>query len=415
MRLKTLVALISMLALIPVSQAQEQEAQPAAKAKGLELLQQADARIAKAKTIRFKGSVRAVGALTTRSPHATGTVTLIRDAKAAPGFKFEARGESRWAGQEVARRPFATAFDGKIVRTVREREKQVVEASWAASTDLMDEGAGWLSAWILQWRDLITNRFNEPETILPFRVEGSAMVGMVECHVVYVDYSELASRELFDVWWFLSKEDGLPRRVDMHLVGAGGDGFTITEIEQLELDAPVEPAQIVLAVPEGFAVEKAKEPQAREGITIVKAAGPQASQAAPDWTLKDSDGKDVSLSDYRGKVVVMDFWATWCGPCRAIMPNLQKLHEKYKDKGVVVLGLNCWESADPVAFMKENGYTYGLILKADEVAKAYGVSAIPTLVVVGPDGKIRHRALGTGGEEAVERAINEALGASESR
>jgi peroxiredoxin len=97
------------------------------------------------------------------------------------------------------------------------------------------------------------------------------------------------------------------------------------------------------------------------------------------------------------------------------MPNLQKLHEKYKDKGVVVLGLNCWESADPVAFMKENGYTYGLILKADEVAKAYGVSAIPTLVVVGPDGKIRHRALGTGGEEAVERAINEALGASESR
>jgi thiol-disulfide isomerase/thioredoxin len=84
----------------------------------------------------------------------------------------------------------------------------------------------------------------------------------------------------------------------------------------------------------------------------------------------------------------MDFWATWCGPCRLAMPGLQRLHEKYKDQGVVVFGMNSWESGDPGAFMKENDFTYTTLLKADPVAQLYQVSGIPTFYIVGPDGKV---------------------------
>ena len=105
----------------------------------------------------------------------------------------------------------------------------------------------------------------------------------------------------------------------------------------------------------------------------------------------------------------MDFWATWCGPCRQIMPALQKLHEKYKDQGAVVIGMNCWESGDPLAYMKDKGFNYGLIMNADEAAKAYGVSAIPTLYVIGKDGKVVHRSVGADSVEDLEAAIQKAL------
>jgi thiol-disulfide isomerase/thioredoxin len=403
------------LCLAPAARAQEDDAaektdkQPESRLKGVDLLRAADAKIAKAKTITFKAATKGVGALGTRSPQASGSVHLIRDAKAAPGFRFIARGPALVSGKVTADRTFATSFDGKLVRTLREHDKLVMEAPWSSSTDLMDDGAGWLATWALQWKELVTDRFNEPEMILPNRVEGVASVGGVVCDVIYVDYSELSDRQLFDVWWYLGKDDSLPRRVDMHLVGAGGDGFTITEIERIELDAPISESQLALAIPEGFKVEQAKEPLARQGVAIVKAAGPQAASAAPDWTLKDETGAQQSLSGYRGKVVVMDFWATWCPPCRAVMPSLQKLHDKYKDQGVVVLGMNCWESADAAAHMKENKFTYGLILNADEAAKAYGVSAIPTLYVIGKDGKVVHRSVGAGDEEALEEAIKNAL------
>src|SRR6266567_2066513 len=64
---------------------------------------------------------------------------------------------------------------------------------------------------------------------------------------------------------------------------------------------------------------------------------------APDWELSDADGKLQTLAQYRGKIVVLDFWATWCGPCAEVMPQMQKLHEKYKDKGVAVFGVSSWE------------------------------------------------------------------------
>jgi thiol-disulfide isomerase/thioredoxin len=109
---------------------------------------------------------------------------------------------------------------------------------------------------------------------------------------------------------------------------------------------------------------------------------------APDWQLTDSEGKTHSLAEYRGKVVVMDFWATWCGPCKDVMTRMQKLHEKYKDQGVVVFGVNSWEKKDPVELMKQKRYNYGLLLKGEDIAAAYKVTSLPAVYMIGADGKI---------------------------
>ena len=112
---------------------------------------------------------------------------------------------------------------------------------------------------------------------------------------------------------------------------------------------------------------------------------------APDWKLTDAAGKTHSLSDYRGRVVVLDFWATWCGPCEALMPRMQKLQDKLGDKGAVVFGVNSWETNDAVAYMKKKRLSYGLLLKGEEIAPPYGVINLPVVYVVGTDGKIIYR------------------------
>ena len=111
---------------------------------------------------------------------------------------------------------------------------------------------------------------------------------------------------------------------------------------------------------------------------------------APPFELKDFDGKTVKLSDFKGKVLVLDFWGTWCPPCRASMPAIQKVHEKYKDRGVVVLGMNSESNpkANPKKFKEDNKITYGSVTKAETVSGLYKVQGWPTFYVIGKDGKV---------------------------
>ena len=109
---------------------------------------------------------------------------------------------------------------------------------------------------------------------------------------------------------------------------------------------------------------------------------------APDWTLKDAEGQAHTLSEYKGKVVVLDFWASWCGPCAKVMPRMEKLHRKYGDQGLVVFGVNSWETGDAAATMREKGCTYGLLLRGEEMAPAYGVTSLPVVYVIGADGRV---------------------------
>jgi thiol-disulfide isomerase/thioredoxin len=131
-----------------------------------------------------------------------------------------------------------------------------------------------------------------------------------------------------------------------------------------------------------------------------------AAAPAPDFELADPGGTVHRLSDLRGRVVVLDFWATWCPPCREAMPGVQALHERYSGRPVSIYGVNVAErspDADPAGFMRDRGCTYTMLRGTDAVARAYGVEALPTFVVIGPDGTLRARHVGGG--EGVEEVL----------
>ena len=125
------------------------------------------------------------------------------------------------------------------------------------------------------------------------------------------------------------------------------------------------------------------QPRPKQVMKLLK-----VGETAPDWQLTSAAGQAHSLSSYRGKVVVMDFWATWCLPCATVMPRMQKLQEKFADKGVVVFGIDSWENGDAVALMKKQGYSYELLLNGERIAEAYKVTTLPVVYIVGLDGKI---------------------------
>jgi peroxiredoxin len=140
---------------------------------------------------------------------------------------------------------------------------------------------------------------------------------------------------------------------------------------------------------------------------------PIAGAEAPDFTLSDAGGHPVHLRDLRGKVVVVDFWATWCPPCRAQMPVLQKMQSELAGKGLAVLGLDVGEDAEQVTkFAKEQSYTFTLLLGAEpDVSAKYYVEAYPTTFVVDRQGRIAFRELGGGSPDKLREAVEAALGA----
>ncbi len=140
-------------------------------------------------------------------------------------------------------------------------------------------------------------------------------------------------------------------------------------------------------------------------------AGKSAGSLADDFTLQDLNGTDVTLSSMKGKVVLLEFWATWCPPCRASIPGIERLYEKYKDKGVVVLAVSMddggWDAVQ--SFVKEYGMKYTVLKGNDAVSEKYQVRSIPMLLVVDKEGKIVKRYLGFGSDEDVERDIKAIL------
>lgn len=128
--------------------------------------------------------------------------------------------------------------------------------------------------------------------------------------------------------------------------------------------------------------------------TPQRAALQDAAGLAPDFSGTTLDGDAIKLSDYQGKVVVIDFWATWCPPCREAIPQLSTLAEKYEGKDVVVLGASS-ESLEKVeSFWFKHQPAYTAIIVDESVFRSYGVRGIPTLCIVDQKGAIRYQEAG---------------------
>jgi thiol-disulfide isomerase/thioredoxin len=116
-----------------------------------------------------------------------------------------------------------------------------------------------------------------------------------------------------------------------------------------------------------------------------------------DFSLSSPEGEARSLSFYKGKVVFLNFWATWCGPCRAEMPSIESLYNKYNDKGLEILAVNCAEDKAAVfSFMESEGFSFPVLLDLDRrVSINYGVQSIPTTFLIDKDGMIILRLVGS--------------------
>lgn len=144
-------------------------------------------------------------------------------------------------------------------------------------------------------------------------------------------------------------------------------------------------------------------------------SGPSAPSGAPEaaaaLSLKTLDGKTVSLSDYKGKVVLVDFWATWCDPCKAEIPELIKLQAALESKGFAILGVSMDEEVAEVApFAKKAGINYPVLINGSERAPAgWVVPGLPTAYLIGRDGKSLSRMFGSKSVTKLKQDVEAAL------
>lgn len=138
----------------------------------------------------------------------------------------------------------------------------------------------------------------------------------------------------------------------------------------------------------------------------------RTARVAPDFSLRDPDGRLVRLSDYRGKVVLLNFWATWCGPCAIEIPWFVEFERRHKDRGFAVLGISMdedgWQVVRP--YMSRAGINYRVLMGNDEVARLYGgVDSLPTTFLIDREGKLAKVHLGLVSKSRYENDLNELL------
>lgn len=339
-------------------------------------------------SVSYEAQYQGAGAFATRTATVIGKASLAKLPVGNPLVaKLRAEGTFYGTGTDEAV-AFHTAFDGRMIRKLRTQTKVLLEKE--VDTDPNGRNLGGVTslfgggAYQMMMFEYVSDKpMAEQLEATVAEYEGRTVIAGVLCHVVYVEVGSPNGRVRKERW-FISIKDNLPRQFESIVVdNKGRAGAYVLTLSNVRTNPPLSESAFTIKPPEGYKVSPYEPPKRPTLLAI--------GDFAPDWKLADAAGKMHALADYRDKLVVLDFWATWCGPCVQVMPNLQRLHEKFRARGVEVIGINAWEESNSAAYMKEKGYTYELLLKGETVAEAYRASTLPTIYLIGVDGKIVYR------------------------
>lgn len=415
-----------------------------ADAKAIAALEGARDAIKKLARLSFAARSTVEGKGSENAPIYTAEVQAAR--AEAGGWKVAAAGAAASAKDaDKSSTPFKVGYDGASAWSIKDADKIVLEKPISDMDRLAqffkEQGAGHVMAW-----ELITDIPLTFEGWVPAMGESIDVEG-TPCEVVTLkraaDNPPAGDADTdTEIRLSLGKADHLPRRIDrVREVPAEHKGppNLLTRslvLRKLATDDKATPGSYLSNAPDGYAIREITDRPVRKATKLEqkpergvnKAAGGLIDHEAdllavgakiPDFKLKDAKGNDVTPATYKGKVLVIDFWGSWCPPCRAAMPGVQKLHEKYAGKPVVVVGFNSerQKNADPAKFMNENGYTYGLVLNAEKVAPKFKVPGWPTFYVFSPEGKVLWGGVGADprAEETMSHHIDLALKAMEGK
>ena len=192
----------------------------------------------------------------------------------------------------------------------------------------------------------------------------------------------------------------------MLMVWSGARAVHQRRVELQNAEANHVPLVPDSATPSDATSQAAADSPEAEGLPDLR------GKQAPGFTLKTPEGKTVSLADYKGQAVLVNFWATWCAPCKIEMPWLIDLQKQYASRGFTILGIS--EDDPPFAgvagFVAKNGMNYPVLLSNDDVSKSYGgIDALPTSYYVGRDGKVLFETAGLISKSEMESNIQKIL------
>jgi peroxiredoxin/outer membrane lipoprotein-sorting protein len=179
------------------------------------------------------------------------------------------------------------------------------------------------------------------------------------------------------------------------------DAAEITLLKSAQINLPLASDTFSLSPPEGSL------PWSTSTLADLRRAGLKGEEA-PDFTLKNFKGKPFALKQLRGKIVLLNFWATWCRPCRFEMPILQNVYKEFQEKGLEVLAINDEDPQASQRFLEENGITFPALTDTEGVMQIYQIRAIPTMILLDRNGKVSWQNVGASSENVLRKALAEA-------
>ncbi len=296
--------------------------------------------------------------------------------------------------------PFQVAYDGRTVVRLRPRSRTALVADVLYGGEALFRGVG--GSLILDELVAVEPFYAQMQSAAVLDGETQSVDG-VPCHVVIID----GETSQTGVTWYISVQDHLPRRFERRYLSARGITVrSVLTLRKLRVDGAVDDSSFSIEPPRDYRVETVGQrppPMMNVGIIV------------PEFTLSGSDGREHSLSDYRGKLVVLNFWTSRCPNCQNSMPSLQRLHTRYRDQDVVFLGVQCRDrpDVDGAAFARQRGITFPQLLDGDSITVQYQIRGIPAFFVIGPDGRLMYQSVGFGGdsEARLEAMIQQYLAA----